>query len=260
MLRCVSVLVLAVGLVLSVAAPADAQTRQRWNGPYVGLNLGQSWADAGGSVTVLDQGGNPISGPDSYSIDADGMFGGVQVGFNRRIGNFFFGLEGDLQTAGISGSSSTSAGGFTLVASASVDWFATARVRGGFASDTMLVYATGGFALAGVDFDATFKTANTSVHLSDDGTRFGLVLGAGLELALRSNWSLKIEYQYLNFGSQSSNGAYAWTNTQVVDCRDVVTTGTNTVSSSIDTDIHTVRIGLNYALGAPLPRHEPLKP
>jgi outer membrane immunogenic protein len=259
MLRCVSVLVLVGGLALGVAAPADAQSRQRWNGPYVGFNLGHGWAEVDGSVTVLDPGGNPIFGPDSYSIDADGMFGGLQVGFNRRIGNFFFGLEGDLQTAGISGSSSASGGGFTFVASASVDWFATARVRGGFASDTMLVYATGGLALAGVDFDATFKTGNTSVHLSNDETHFGFVLGAGLEVALRSNWSLKLEYQYLNFGSHSANGAYAFTNTRVVDCWDVVTTGTNTVASNFDTDIHTVRIGLNYALGAPL-RHQPLKP
>jgi outer membrane immunogenic protein len=260
MLRCVCVFVLTVGLALGGAAQADAQTRQRWNGPYVGFNLGHGWADISGSVSVLDQGGNPVFGPDSYGIDANGMFGGVQAGFNRRIGNFFFGLEGDLQTAGISGSSSISAGGYTFVASASVDWFATARVRGGFASDTMLVYATGGLALAGLDYDATFKTGNTSVHLSNDGTHFGLVLGAGLEMALRSNWSLKIEYQYLNFGSQSANGAYAWSNTRVVDCWDIVTTGTNSVSSSVDTDIHTVRIGLNYALGTPPPRHEPLKP
>jgi outer membrane immunogenic protein len=259
MSRCVSVL-LAFAFTVVLAASGNAQAPQRWNGPYVGVNLGYGWADAGGSVTVLDQGGSPVYGPAAFGIDADGMLGGVQIGLNRRIGNFFFGLEGDLQTTGISGSSAISGQGFSFEASASVDWFATARVRGGFASDRMLVYATGGLALAGVDYDATFKAGNTSVHLSDSETHVGLVLGAGLELALRSNWSLKIEYQYLNFGDQSASGAYSWANTRVVDCYDIVTTGTNTVSSSIDTDIHTVRIGLNYALSAPPPRHEPLKP
>jgi outer membrane immunogenic protein len=255
MWRCVGVLVVAFGLAMSGAAPAVAQA-QRWNGPYVGVNVGHGWGDFGSSVTVFDQGGNPVYGPASFGIDASGMFGGVQIGFNRRIGNFFFGLEGDLQTADISGSSSVSGSGFTYVASASVDWFATARVRGGFASNKMLVYATGGLAFGGVDYDTTFKTGNTTVHLSNSETQVGFVLGAGLELALRSNWSLKLEYQYLNFGSQGTSGSYSWT---TVDCRDIVT-NTNTVSSSIDTDIHTVRIGLNYAFGAPPPRHEPLKP
>jgi outer membrane immunogenic protein len=258
MWRCVGVLLIAFGLAMSGVAPAVAQA-QRWNGPYAGVNIGHGWGDLGGSVTVLDQGGKPVYGPANFSIDASGMFGGVQVGFNRRIGNFFVGLEGDLQTADISGSSSISGSGFTYVASASVDWFATARVRGGYASDKMLVYATGGLALASVAYDATFKTGNTSVHLSDSETHVGLALGAGLELALRSNWSLKIEYQYLNLGGLGGSGSYSWTNKRVVDCRDIITVGTNTVTGGIDTDIHTVRIGLNYAFGVPV-RHEPLKP
>jgi outer membrane immunogenic protein len=245
---------------MGFAAPASAQSPQRWNGPYVGVNLGHGWADAGGSVTVFDSGGSPIYGPAGFSIDASGTFGGVQAGFNRRIGNFFYGLEGDLQTADISGSTSISGAGFSYVASASVDWFATARVRAGYASNRMLIYGTGGLAFGNVDLDATFKTGGTTVHLSDNATHVGLVLGAGMELALRSNWSLKIEYQYLNFGSQSASGSYAWTSAAVVDCRDIVTSGSNTVSSGVDTDIHTVRIGLNYAFGAPPPRHEPLKP
>jgi outer membrane immunogenic protein len=260
MLRCVRVIAVAVGLAPLASAPAEAQSLQRWTGPYFGVNLGHGRTDAGGSVTVFDQGGNPVYGPASFSIDAAGMFAGVQAGFNRRIGNFFVGVEGDLQTAGISGASSSSGPGFTYTASASVDWLATARVRGGYASDRMLVYLTGGLALGGLDYDATFKTGNTSVNLGGSETQVGLVLGAGLELALRSNWSLKIEYQYLNFGDQAAHGAYAWSSTRVVDCRDVVTTGTNTISSNVDTDIHTVRIGLNYALGAPVLRHEPLKP
>ena len=70
----------------------------------------------------------------------------------------------------------------------------------------MLVYVTGGVAFGGMDYDATIKTGNTSVHLSDD-IRVGYVLGAGVEFALRSNWSLKLEYQYLNFGDHGATGA-----------------------------------------------------
>lgn len=252
---CVRVLLL-VAVSAAISTAANAQNPQRWNGPYIGANLGYGWADIGGSVTAVDQNGNPVFGPASHGIDADGMFGGVQVGFNRRMGNFFVGLEADLQTADISGSSTTSGAGFTYAASASVDWFGTARVRGGYATDAMLIYATGGLAFGNVDYDATFKTGNTSVHLSGDDTHVGFVLGAGVELALRSNWSLKFEYQYLNFGDQRARGSYSSTTTSDDDCDTVTTT---TVRSGFDTDIHTLRVGLNYAFGAP-PRHQPLKP
>ncbi len=253
---CVRVLLL-VAVSAAISTSAHAQNPQRWNGPYIGANIGYGWADIGGSVTAVDQNGNPVFGPASHSIDADGMFGGVQVGFNRRMGNFFVGLEADLQTADISGSSTTSGPGFTYAASASVDWFGTARVRGGYATNTMLVYATAGIAFGNVDYDATFKTGNTSVHLSGDDTHVGLVLGAGVELALRSNWSLKFEYQYLNFGNQGASGSYSSTTTTPVVCEDDIVT--STVRSNVDTDIHTLRVGLNYSFGAP-PRHQPLKP
>jgi outer membrane immunogenic protein len=255
--RCVSVLFLAVSTVF--AAPANAQIPQRWNGPYIGVNLGYGSADIGGSLSLLNKSGSAVHGPVDYGIDADGMFGGVQAGFNRRLGNFFVGLEADLQTADLSGSSKITVSGFSYDASAAVDWFVTARVRGGFATEAMLIYATGGIAFAGADYDATFKAGNKSAHLSDDATQTGFVLGAGVEVALSSNWSLKFEYQYLNFGDQSAQGAYSWTTKSIVNCVPITTTHTNTVNASFDTDIHTLRVGLNYAFHAE-PPHRPLKP
>jgi outer membrane immunogenic protein len=96
--------------------------------------------------------------------------------------------------------------------------------------------------------------------LSSDETQVGFVLGAGVEFALRSNWSLKIEYQYLNFGSQSASDAFSWTTTDYINCRRVTTTHTNTVATDLDSDIHTIRVGLNYSFNDPPPRHRPLKP
>jgi len=261
MSRCVSVL-FAVAFSMILAASADAQAPQRWNGPYIGANLGYGWADIGGDLSAT----NPVYGPAGHGIDADGAFGGVQAGFNRRMGNFFIGVEADLQTAGISGSTTTQepgqglgkGPGFTYAASASVDWFGTTRARGGYATNAMLIYATGGLAFGGVDYDATYKTSKGTAHLSSDETHVGFVLGAGVELALRSNWSLKVEYQYLNFGDQSASGSYSWTTKSYVGCDVITTTHTNTVTSNIDTDLHTLRIGLNYAFGAE-PRHQPLK-
>jgi outer membrane immunogenic protein len=250
MWRCVCVL-FACAFSVGLTLPAEAQAPQRWNGPYIGVNLGYGWADVGGTLTVLDQGGKTIYGPAGYGFDADGAFGGIQAGFNKRIGNFFVGLEADLQTADISGSTSFGSKAFAYDASASMDWFGTARVRAGVATNSMLVYATAGLAFGSVDFTATYKGANGTADLSSSDTQVGFVLGAGLEVALRSNWSLKLEYQYLNFGSQGADDAFFWKY-----CGNLYS---NSVSTDVDMDVHTVRIGLNYAFGAP-PRHEPLKP
>jgi outer membrane immunogenic protein len=250
MLRCVSVLAFAAFSIAPTTA-THAQIPQRWNGPYLGVNIGHGSADIGGTLTVLDQGGKALYGPAGYGIDADGMFGGVQVGFNRRIGNFFVGLEADLQTADISGSTRLGSKSFAYSASASMDWFGTARARAGFATDAVLVYATGGLAFGNVDLNATYKNSNGTAHLSSSDTRVGFVLGAGVEFALRPGWSLKLEYQYLDFGSRSAEDAFFWEYCNKIYGK--------TVSTDFDTDIHTVRIGLNYAFGAQ-PRHEPLKP
>lgn len=250
MSRCVSVLAFVVSSIALVTS-THAQNQQRWSGPYIGANIGRGSAELDGSAIVSGGAGTTLS----HGVDASGPFGGIQAGFNHRIGNFFVGLEADLQTADFSGSTKVSSGSSTYTASASLDWFATARARAGFATNAMLVYVTGGVAFGGMDYDATIKTGNASVHLSDD-IRVGYVLGAGMEFALRSNWSLKLEYQYLNFGGHGATGAL----TSVFNnyCAPP-TVRTTAVSTSFDTDIHTVRIGLNYQFHAP-PKHDPLKP
>lgn len=250
MSRCVSVLAFVV-FSLALATSAHAQAQPRWNGAYIGGNLGRGSAELDGSASVSGGPGTALS----HSLDPSGPFAGIQGGFNHRIGNFFVGLEADLQTADISGSTKISSGPLTYAASASLDWFATARVRAGFATNAMLVYVTGGVAFGGMDYDATIKTGNGSVHLSDD-MRVGYVLGAGVEFALRSNWSLKLEYQYLNFGDHSAAGAL----TSIFNnyCAPPTIT-TSAVSTNFDADIHTVRVGLNYHFHAP-PKHDPLKP
>jgi outer membrane immunogenic protein len=250
MSRCVSVLAFVV-FSIALATSTHAQIQPRWNGPYIGASIGRGSAELDGSATISGGGGTTLN----HSVDASGPFGGIQAGFNRRIGNFFVGLEADLQTADFSGSTKVSSGPLTYTASASLDWFATARARAGFATNTMLVYVTGGIAFGGMDYDATVKSGNASVHLRDD-IRAGFVLGAGAEFALRSNWSLKLEYQYLNFGDHGATGAVSSIFNNY--CAPPTVT-TNAISTNFDTDIHTVRVGLNYHFHAP-PTHDPLKP
>ncbi len=251
MSRCVSILAF-IAFSLAFAASAHAQVQPRWSGPYAGVNVGRGSIELDGNASISGGAGTALS----HSVDASGLFAGIHAGFNHRIGNFLIGLEADLQTADFSGSTKVSSGPLTYTASASLDWFATARVRAGyFATNAMLVYVTGGVAFGGMDYDATIKTGSGSVHFNED-MRVGYVLGAGVEFALRPNWSLKLEYQYLNFGDHSAAGAV----TSIFNnyCAPPTIT-TNALAANFDADVHTVRVGLNYHFNAPQ-RHDPLKP
>jgi outer membrane immunogenic protein len=70
-------------------------------------------------------------------------------------------------------------------------------------------------------------------------THIGYAVGGGFEHAFSHHLSLKVEYQYINFGSEhyvmlETVGAVR---TQFADHTDT------------QTDFHTVRLGLNYKFG-----------
>lgn len=245
MLRCVRVFA-AIGFLL--AAAGSAQAGDRWSGFYLGANVGWGSAesDGTGNIKVYDQNGVQYpTGPLPYSIERDGAFGGLQAGYNLRSGDLFAGIEADIQTADISGSSATSfpaptpISPFVYSASASTDWFATVRGRIGLANKDTLAYLTGGFAIGNVDYRATYLIPGNSAfaNLSSSERQTGYVVGGGIEKALTPNLSLKLEYQFIDLGSQSAAGALFFAPGRPSN---------ETVRTTFDTEIHTVRLGLNY--------------
>ena len=62
--------------------------------------------------------------------------------------------------------------------------------------------------------------------------RIGVVAGAGVEVALPSNWTARLEYLYTDYGSRSVNFA----------------TGAQRFDSSLV--IRSARLGFNYRIGA----------
>jgi outer membrane immunogenic protein len=76
-------------------------------------------------------------------------------------------------------------------------WFGTARGRLGYAGwDRWLPYFTGGAAFGGI------KTT-TGAGVEDTQNRFGWTLGGGIEYALMSNWTAKVEYLYADLGTKN---------------------------------------------------------
>jgi outer membrane immunogenic protein len=172
---------------------------------------------------------------------ANGGFGGVQAGYNYQFDRWIVGAESDVQAiSGPRGSASllTSSGhlqccqdDFNIVQTNSVNfnwhetWFATFRGRAGWlVRDDILLYATGGLAVAGFDFNgdglATAQMFNGppwrkyqtpagppifGAFSVQDGsaTAVGWTAGLGVEKKFNQAWSVKAEYLYMDFGSRT---------------------------------------------------------
>jgi outer membrane immunogenic protein len=221
-----------------------------WLGLYFGVNGGYGWSQ---SQTVVDtewvnnvQILSTTAAAGSRSLG--GGFGGVQVGANfYQWNNWLLGVEADFQLGDIRGASSAVVPNFlpggliaTINTSNRVGAFGTARGRIGYAWDSTLLYVTGGFSWGRTDYRFQY-TDNFNFNAAQDfrHAKAGYVVGGGVEQALTwwdPNLSVKVEYQYINLGTQHYVAPlfFGAVNTVFAENQDV------------RTDFHTVRVGLNY--------------
>ncbi|RWG58754.1 MAG: porin family protein [Mesorhizobium sp.] len=75
-------------------------------------------------------------------------------------------------------------------------WFGLLTAQVGYSVDNALFYVKGGAAVTHDRFDVLFSP-DTTAGETDDQTRWGGALGAGLEYGFAPNWSLAIEYDHL---------------------------------------------------------------
>jgi outer membrane immunogenic protein len=241
-------------------AKAPAAVAYNWTGFYVGANAGvglgrdlTSASLSNGFVAPL------VANPRSY-LGPLGVIGGGQIGYNWQAGNWVLGLETDIQASGMKddqtclhphlGNGGLNCAAVGLGYSQKLDWFGTARARVGLATGPVLSYVTAGFAYGGVSTtvsDVSNFASNPTIA-TFQGTRTGYAYGSGVEASLGGAWTAKLEYLYLNLGSQS--GTYP---------AFIPFVGANdprTVSSDIREHIY--RVGVNYRIGGNSVYAEPL--
>jgi outer membrane immunogenic protein len=187
-------------------APVDA-----WAGWYAGVNVGGSWGRARDTTTD----GAPAVQFASTSSNLDGVIGGGQIGYNWRSNNWLFGLEADIQGSSQRGTANSAgtAGFFvpgigvitingTLSDQEKLPWFGTVRGRVGvLASPTWLLYATGGLAYGEIQSSEALTVGAATVVNNFNTTRAGWTVGGGVEGVLSGNWTAKLEYLYMDFGT-----------------------------------------------------------
>jgi outer membrane immunogenic protein len=155
-----------------------------WTGCYVG-------AHAGGGAVSDPFAGVAIEAGDNFLHGGGGVFGG-QVGCNYQAGAAVVGLEGEAWSSLTNRARSEAAGAVRELADRN-RWSADAAVRAGIAFDRALLYGKAGVAAGRFDF------SDTAFSRSGRVTMPGVLFGAGLEYALAPNWSVKLEYDHIEY-------------------------------------------------------------
>jgi outer membrane immunogenic protein len=177
---------LAIAMLSSASAVSEAADAQSpayrppprplpfytWTGFYVGAHVGPAgFSNGGGS----------------------GLVGGGQVGYNFQINpNWVLGIEGEFSGTTIGSSENFGA----MSARAGIDWVSTLAPRVGYAFDRWLVYGKVG----GAWIHGSGGISAPGFSISFDGTTSGWVAGVGAEYALRDNWTVKGEFETMDFG------------------------------------------------------------
>ena len=216
-------------------APYIYAPLENWAGFYVGLNGGYSFFDP---RFVERAGVNAFWGQpgDRFKTDAYNGFGGGQVGYNFQNGRLVYGLEGIFDGIGADNSvrSPRIPGDYFRT---QISEFGAITGRLGYAFGGTLVYTKVGYAIA----DMTLRGRNGPTFFSSDDTLSGFVVGGGVEFQIAPRWVLGIDYNYLDFGSESFQAS---DNNGLGFKSEASVTG------------QTVGARLNYKLGA---AYEPLK-
>ena len=253
---CLSLPALAADLPARVTkAPALVSPAYDWSGFYLGVHAGYTFGEDDTVSTTGQAAANILNvaggaRPGRVSLDRDGFIGGGQIGYNWQFTpNWVFGLETDISYVDIRNDTNVvtaplapGVGSLNNTFRTRMEYFGTVRARIGYAWDRTLVYATGGLAYADIENSAAFFGPAGQLQFAGRNrcTEAGYTVGAGIEHAFGSNWTVKGEYLYYDFRDETVNVA-------VVPGGGGGGTGYN---SRFENDGHIVRAGLNYKFGA----------
>ncbi|MFL9827108.1 outer membrane protein [Rhodoplanes sp. SY1] len=246
-----------------------------------GRRSGGAWADRdlrlfGNDVPATNRlaaissfvGNQPLVAP---GFSASSITGGLEAGFDVQasaamVAGFVadFSLMSLERNGAGTSTSLLSAPSFTqtLTAEQKVDWWGTLRARVGWlATDSVLLYGTGGLAYGHVERSSTYRFDGPAGTFgaglggfsyqcftpgvpcfsgSTSGVELGWTAGAGAEWRLSGRWSVKAEYLYVNLGR-----------TGVVSTALAIGVGSpgtrpSSYTADVTTDFHVARLGASY--------------
>jgi outer membrane immunogenic protein len=215
------------------AAPAPYLTYD-WSGIYIGGVIGGQWSRIETSAFDPTFGlfgipGGLLGSPGAQTFDTNSFIGGVEGGDRYQFGKLVVGWEADVVWGDRSGTVTTTccngflglvpANALVTTISANERWTATATSTVGIAHDRWLIYGKAGVAWTHNDFTVNSTLLGAPFFSgtggnADNNSRVGWTVGTGIEWAIWNNWSIKAEYDYLDFGTRAAsiNGSIGFLN------------------------------------------------
>ena len=209
-----------------------------WSGFYIGLNGG--WGSSHKCWDIANDAGTIISpvAPEGCHDATGGTVGG-QIGYRWQASNWVFGVEAQGNWADFKGSNSSLF--FRNSQNESkIDAFGLFTGQVGYAWNNALLYVKGGAAVTGDKYQ-TIDTRAGLVFDNASETRWGGVIGAGIEFGFAPNWSVGVEYDHMFMGTKdvSFHGLGV----------DGVAVGAFTATDRIRQDVDLATVRLNYRFG-----------
>jgi outer membrane immunogenic protein len=191
-----------------------------WTGITAGLFVGANALE--GKYDALPLCGCGVT---DIAMSGIGFSAGAKIGADYQMGDIVFGVVADWSLGGELAKNDVR----TEQTYLNMKHMGTARGRLGWALDDTLIYATGGLAMAEMEFGGMIG----AVDSKQKKWSTGFAIGGGMEHALADNFSIGVEYLYVNFGKTDhflTNGTVA---------------GSGTVKMDYE-DFHTIRASANY--------------
>jgi outer membrane immunogenic protein len=220
------------------APPPPVALVYDWSGFYIGANGG--WGSSRKCWDFTTPAGVFFANEGCH--DATGGTAGGQIGYRWQASTWVFGLEAQGNWADFKGSNqSLFAPAFTN--QSRIDAFGLFTGQVGYAANNALFYLKGGAAVTGDRFRSLSTATGAVVATTNDDTRWGGVVGAGVEYGFAPNWSAAIEYDHMFMQDKT----YTFTNNGVAG-----PVGTLFGTDRIRQDVDLVTVRVNYRWGGPV--------
>jgi opacity protein-like surface antigen len=162
-----------------------------WSGTYMGANFGGAFSNEDVNTPIGISATNP-----------SGALGGVQLGYNYQFSPWLLGVEAEFDWTSAEGTTNFINPAAALSVTSDHKWYDTLDGRLGYTLGSWLFYAKGGVAWMNADYRLAVNSGLVG-SASTSLTRTGWNVGTGVEYLLWPRVSVKVEYNYLDFGTGS---------------------------------------------------------
>jgi outer membrane immunogenic protein len=222
-------------------APAIVAPIYDWSGFYVGINGGG--ASSRECYTITSVAGAAVTPNSEGCHNATGGVVGGQISYRWQSANWVFGVEAQGDWADLKGSNASLVAIIPYTNQTKIDAIGLFTGQVGYAWNNVLWYVKGGAAGTDNQYSSFFPVGNVFAaagvpfnQASD--TRWGGVVGTGIEIGFAPNWSVALEYDHLFMGNPNVTFP--------------VSAIAVTRSDNIRQDVDMGTIRLNYRFGGPV--------